>query len=106
MAGAFRVRIEARQAVGGAGKTSSWKAARVIEKSMLVIVIWRQKWRGASTHNQLACLPSATAGANCRRQQGSLNSPFPVSPSGGKAGAGGFPPRRWHAVRQQKAPAH
>ena len=72
---------------------------------MLVIVIWREKWRGASTHNQLACLPSATAGANYRRQQGSLNSPFPVSPRG-KAGAGGFPPRRWHAVRQQKAPAH
>src|SRR4051812_46936973 len=29
--------------------------------------------------------------------------PFPVSPSGGKAGAGGFPPRRQHAARQQKA---
>ena len=32
-----------------------------------------------------------------------LIAPFPVSPSGGKAGAGGFPPRRKHAARQQKA---
>ena len=42
---------------------------------------------------------------NACRQQGSRNSPFPVSPRG-KAGAGGFPPRRWHAVCQQKALAH
>jgi hypothetical protein len=31
-----------------------------------------------------------------------VESPFPVSPPG-KAGAGGFPPRRKHAARQQKA---
>ena len=30
-----------------------------------------------------------------------LDTPFPVPPSGGKAGAGGFPPRRRHATRQQ-----
>jgi len=30
-------------------------------------------------------------------------SPFPVSPSGGKPGRGGFPPRREHAARQPKA---
>jgi hypothetical protein len=34
-----------------------------------------------------------------------LNSPFPF-PLRGKAGAGGFPPRRKHAARQQKALAH
>ena len=34
-------------------------------------------------------------------------SELPLSrfPLRGKAGAGGFPPRRWHAVCQQKAPA-
>ena len=31
-----------------------------------------------------------------------LISPFPVSPSG-EVGAAGFPPRRKHATRQQKA---
>ena len=36
------------------------------------------------------------------RQQGIWISPFPVSPFGGKAGAGGFPPRRKHDARQQK----
>jgi hypothetical protein len=34
-----------------------------------------------------------------------LISPFPF-PLRGKAGAGGFPPRRKHAARQQKALAH
>jgi len=29
--------------------------------------------------------------------------PLSRFPLRGKAGAGGFPPRRWHAVRQQKA---
>ena len=35
-------------------------------------------------------------------------SELPLSrfPRWGKAGAGGFPPRRWHAVRQQTALAH
>src|SRR6516162_9330377 len=35
-------------------------------------------------------------------------SELPLSrfPLRGKAGAGGFPPRRWHAVRQQKALVH
>src|SRR5215831_14303595 len=35
-------------------------------------------------------------------------SELPLSrfPLRGKAGAGGFPPRRWHAVCQQKALAH
>jgi len=32
--------------------------------------------------------------------------PLSRFPLRGKAGAGGFPPRRWHAVRQQKALAH
>jgi hypothetical protein len=32
--------------------------------------------------------------------------PFSRFPLRGKAGAGGFPPRRWHAVCQQKALAH
>jgi hypothetical protein len=32
--------------------------------------------------------------------------PLSRFPRWGKAGAGGFPPRRWHAVCQQKALAH
>ena len=32
-----------------------------------------------------------------------FDSPFPVSPSGGKPGRGRFPPRRKHAARQPKA---
>ena len=35
-----------------------------------------------------------------------LERPLSRFPLRGKAGAGGFPPRRWHAVRQQKALAH
>ena len=36
-------------------------------------------------------------------QQGSLISPFPVSPSGGKPGRAGSPHAAGHAARQQKA---
>jgi len=42
-------------------------------------------------------------GGNSLRQQGIWISPFPVSPFGGQAGAGGFPPRRSTSRGQQKA---
>jgi hypothetical protein len=40
---------------------------------------------------------------NGLRQQGTLVSPLSRFPLRGKAGAGGFPPRRKHAARQQRA---
>ena len=40
------------------------------------------------------------------RQQGIIGRPLSRFPLRGKAGAGGFPPRRLHAERQQKALAH
>src|SRR5215510_14699004 len=59
----------------------------------------------AHTNQRRAChRPNATS--NCLRQQGSLISPFPVSPSGGKPGRAGSPhaagtlrasQNRWHA---------
>jgi hypothetical protein len=39
---------------------------------------------------------------NGLRQRGIWISPFPVSPSGGKPGRGGFPPRRRQAARQRR----
>jgi len=42
---------------------------------------------------------------NSLRQQGILEHPLSRFPLRGQAGAGGFPPRRLHAARQQKAPA-
>jgi hypothetical protein len=48
--------------------------------------------------------------ALCQRElpAATTKSEHPLSrfPLRGKAGAGGFPPRRWHAVCQQKALAH
>ena len=58
-------------------------------------------------HSKAAACPTFA-----RRQRelpaAARKSELPLSrfPLRGKAGAGGFPPRRWHAVCQQKALAH
>ena len=58
---------------------------------------------GERAHNKpAACLPSAP---HPRELSAARKSELPLSrfPLRGKAGAGGFPPRRWHAACQQKA---
>ena len=58
-------------------------------------------------HSKPAACPAL---ALCQREPpaAARKSELPLSrfPLRGKAGAGGFPPRRWHAVCQQKALAH
>src|SRR5262252_11000312 len=57
---------------------------------------------------QRAYLPSAQGNLELPAAARKSNSNLPLSrfPRRGKAGAGGFPPRRWHAACQQKALAH
>src|SRR5215472_13414478 len=88
--------------VGGAGKTSG----KLIERSTYMsLTVMERKVVEQQAHTQpAASLPRRHATSNCRRQ-GSLISPFPVSPSGGKPGREGSPhaadtlrasKRRWH----------
>jgi hypothetical protein len=108
--GPFRVRIEARQGVGGAGKTSG-KLSRE-DRHMLVIVMER-KVVEERAHTKPAACHRRDATSNCLRQQGSLISPFPVSPSGGKPGRVGSPhaagtlcasQKRWHTSMPRLPP--
>jgi hypothetical protein len=102
--GPFRVRIEARQGVGGAGRISG----KLIERIDLYVGDRNgEKVVEQRAHTKPAVrLPSASR--NLELPAAARKSDLPLSrfPLRGKAGAGGFPPRRWHAVRQQKALAH
>ena len=99
--GPFRVRIEARQGVGGAGKTSG-KLNRE-DRHMLVIVMERKVVEERAHTKPAACLPSAQCNLELPAAARKSNLPLSRFPLRGKAGAGGFPPRRWHAACQQKA---
>jgi len=55
-------------------------------------------------HNKpAACLPSEPGQRELPAAARKSHLPLSRFPLRGKAGAGGFPPRRWHAVCQQKA---
>ena len=102
--GPFRVRIEARQGVGGAGKTSG-KLDRE-DRHILVIVMERKVVEERAHTKPAACLPSAQCNLELPAAARKSNLPLSRFPLRGKAGAGGFPPRRWHAMCQPKALAH
>ena len=53
-----------------------------------------------------ACLPSVPGQLELPAAARKSDLPLSRFPLRGKAGAGGFPPRRWHAARQQTALAH
>ena len=100
--GPFRVRIEAWQGVGGAGKTSGKRLERIEiyvgDRNLKGKVV------GEQAHTQpAACLPSAQGKLELPAAARKSDLPLSRFPLRGKAGAGGFPPRRWHAARQQKA---
>src|SRR5215813_6187163 len=57
-------------------------------------------------HTTVACLPSAPRQRELPAAARKSELPLSRFPLRGKAGAGGFPPRRWHAARQQTALAH
>src|SRR5215813_3610700 len=57
-------------------------------------------------HTTAACLPSAPRQLELPAAARKSELPLSRFPRWGKAGAGGFPPRRWHAVCQQTALAH
>jgi hypothetical protein len=80
-----------------------WKAHERDQQIGWLIVLEGKVIKEERAYSKSAACQRRNASSNCLQQQGSLVSPFPVSPSRGKAGAGGFPPRRWHAARQQKA---
>ena len=62
---------------------------------------------GEQAHTQPAArLPSAPGQRELPAAARKSDLPLSRFPLRGKAGAGGFPPRRWHAVCQQKALAH
>jgi hypothetical protein len=89
--------------VGGACKNSG----KLIERSayMSLTVMERKVVEEQAYTQPAASLPSAPRNLELLA---AMKSDLPLSrfPLPGKAGAGGFPPRRWHAVRQQKALAH
>jgi hypothetical protein len=72
---------------------------------MLVIGMERNVAEDRAHTKSAACLPSAPRKLEL---PAAVNVELPLSrfPLRGNAGAGGFPPRRWHAARQQKALAH
>src|SRR5262249_31339815 len=81
-----------------------WKADR-IERStyMLVMLMERKVVEERAPAKPAACLPSALGNLELPAAARKSNLPLSRFPLQGKAGAGGFPPRRWHAVRQQTA---
>ena len=89
--------------VGGAGKTSG----KLIERSTYMsLTVMERKVVEQQAHTQpAASLPSAPRNLELPAARKSEH-PLSRFPLRGKAGAGGFPPRRWHAVPQQKALAH
>jgi hypothetical protein len=90
--GPFRVRIEARQAVGGAGKTSG----KLIERTYMFVTSGEKM--GRTAHRKAAvCIQSAQHRTAC----GSVESdpPFPFPPRG-KPGRGKVPPTPRHVPCQ------
>src|SRR5262249_24378739 len=80
---------------------------------MLVIVTERQVEKDRAHTNQRRDCHRRNASSNCLQQQGRLNSPFPVSPSGGKPGRAGYPraagtlcasKKRWHTSMPRLPP--
>ena len=86
--------------VGGTDKNSG----KLIERSTYVsLTVMERKVVEQQAYTQpAASLPSAPRNLELLAAR---KSDLPLSrfPLRGKAGAGGFPPRRWHAVCQQKA---
>src|SRR6516165_11118697 len=69
----------------------------------LVIVMERNMEEERAHSQPAACLPSAPHQRELPAAARKSELPLSRFPLRGKAGAGGFPPRRWHAVCQQKA---
>ena len=94
--------------------TSGWRLSKTcgkrIERStyLLVMLMERKVVEERAPAKPGACLPSAQGNLELPVAARKSNSNLPLSrfPLRGKAGAGGFPPRRWHAVCQQKALSH
>jgi len=70
---------------------------------MLVMLMERKVVEERAPAKPAACLPSALGNLELPAAARKSNLPLSRFPLQGKAGAGGFPPRRWHAVRQQTA---
>ena len=100
--GPWRVRIEARQRSGWRQQYFG-KAERAIDISI-------GNRNGENMEERTHSKPVACLAFSLRERELPAARKFelPLSrfPRWGKAGAGGFPPRRWHAVCQQTALAH
>jgi hypothetical protein len=103
--GPWRVRIEARQRSGW--RQQDFGKAERADRPIGLVIVMERNVEEERAHSKPAACP---AFALCQRElpAAARKSELPLSrfPLRGKAGAGGFPPRRWHAVRQQKALAH
>jgi len=86
--------------VGGTDKNSG----KLIERSTYVsLTVMERKVVEEQAYTQSAAsLPPAPRNLELLAARKS-DLPLTRFPLRGKAGAGGFPPRRWHALRQQKA---
>jgi len=102
--GPLRVRIEARQRSGWR-QQDFWESG-TSESTYRLVILMERNVEQERAHSKPAACPTF---ALCQREQpaAARKSADPLSrfPQG-KAWAGGFPPRRWHAVCQQKALAH
>ena len=101
--GPLRVRIEARQRSGWSQR-DFWESVERADRPISLVIVMERNMEEERAHSQpAACLPSAPHQRELPAAAGKSELPLSRFPLRGKAGAGGFPPRRWHAARQQKA---
>jgi hypothetical protein len=102
--GPLRVRIEARQRSGW--RQQDFGKAERADRHIGLVIVMERNVEEERAHSKAAACP-AFALRQRELPAAARKSDLPLSRfPRGKAGAGGFPPRRWHAVCQQTALAH
>jgi hypothetical protein len=102
--GPWRVRIEARQRSGW--RQQDFGEAERADRHIGLVIVMERNVEEERAHRKPAACP-AFALRQRELPAAARKSEIPLSRfPRGKAGAGGFPPRRWHAVCQQTALAH
>ena len=90
-----------------------WKAHERDQQIGWLIVLEEKVIKEERAYSKSAACQRRNASSNCLQQQGSLVSPFPVSPSGGKPGRAGSPhatgtlcasKQRWHPSMPRGSP--
>jgi hypothetical protein len=89
----------------GISKKEVWEAYRSTAKEWVARPARLLESGSSGLTYRLVIIMERRAVVERARMSAARKSDLPLSrfPLRGKAGAGGFPPRRWHAVRRQKA---